>query len=99
MFLNFEAIDWIQAADQYVVVRAGTKEYLLRESLQHLAGRLPQEHFARIHRSHLINISRIKEIKRLRKGDAQVLLADGRGLRWSRRYRRALPATLGRPET
>jgi two-component system, LytTR family, response regulator len=90
VFVNFDDIDWIQAADQYVIVHAGTKEYLLRESLHDLAGRLPRERFAQIHRSHLVNLSKVREVARLAKGDAEVTLVDGHRLRWSRRYRRGL---------
>lgn len=90
VFVNFEEIDWIQAADQYVIVHAGAKEYLLRESLHDLADRLPRERFAQIHRSHVVNVSKVREVTRLGKGDAEVMLIDGRRLRWSRRYRRRL---------
>jgi two-component system LytT family response regulator len=95
IFVSFDDIDWIQAADQYVIVHVGAKEYLLRESLNRLAGRLPGDRFARIHRSHLINVSNVREVRRLRKGDAQVTLANGPRLRVSRRYRRNLSAQLG----
>lgn len=90
IFVDFDDIDWIQAADQYVVVHAGPKEHLLRESLQRLARRLPADRFVQIHRSHAINLSRVREVTRLGKGDAQVTLTDGRTLRVSRRYRRSL---------
>ena len=92
IFVNFDDIDWIQAADQYVLVHVGAKEYLLRESLQRLAVRLPRDRFVRIHRSHLINITKVREVRRLRKGDAEVTLASGSLLRMSRRYRRNLGA-------
>jgi two-component system LytT family response regulator len=95
VFIAFDDIDWIQAADQYVVVHARANEYLLRESLQRLAERLPADRFARIHRSHLVNVSKVRELVRLRRGDAQMTLVDGSQLRVSRRYRRALQATLG----
>lgn len=90
LFVNFDDIDWIQASDQYVVVHVGSREYLLRESLQRLATRLPSERFAQIHRSHLVNLAKIREVARLGKGDAEVTLLDGRTLRVSRRYRRGL---------
>jgi two-component system, LytTR family, response regulator len=90
VFVDFDEIDWIEAADQYVVVHAGTKEHLLRESMQHLAGRLPGERFARIHRSHIVNIAKVRDLRRLASGDGVVRLADGRELRMSRRYRLAL---------
>jgi two-component system, LytTR family, response regulator len=88
VFVDFDDIDWIEAADQYVTLHVGAKEYLLRESLQRLAARLPRERFAQIHRSHIVNVSKVREVKRLTKGDAEVTLAGGRQLRWSRRYRR-----------
>jgi two-component system, LytTR family, response regulator len=94
-FVDFDDIDWIEAADQYAIVHAGVKEHLLRESLQRLADRLPADRFARIHRSHLVNVARVREVTRLRKGDAQVTLADGRQLRLSRRYRRRVREAFG----
>ena len=95
MFVPLDDIDWVEAADQYVVVHAGAKRHLLRESLARLAARLPRDRFARVHRSHVVNVSRVREVRRLRKGDAQVTLADGHRLRVSRRYRRALGEALG----
>jgi two-component system, LytTR family, response regulator len=94
VFVDFDDIDWIQAADQYVTLHVGSKEYLMRESLQRLAARLPHDRFAQIHRSHAVNIARIREIARLGKGDAEVLLTTGQKLRWSRRYRGELRAQL-----
>lgn len=95
VFVNFDEIDWIQAADQYVILHVGEKEYLLRESLQHLARRLPRDRFAQIHRSHLVNVAKVKEVTRLQKGDAEVTLASGQRLRLSRRYRAQTPFFRG----
>ena len=94
VFVDFDDIDWIQAADQYVVIHAGPKEYLLRESLQRLSAKLPRERFAQIHRSHAVNVAKVREIARLRKGDAEVTLANGCRLRFSRRFRRELPLKI-----
>ncbi len=91
VFVDFDLVTWIQASDQYVTVHAGAKEYLLRESLQHLAARLPRERFARIHRSHIVNVAKVRDLRRLANGDAIATLDDGLELRMSRRYRRALP--------
>ena len=91
VFVDFDDIDWIQAADQYVILHVGAKEYLLRESLHRLARRLPPERFAQIHRSHVVNVARVREVTKLRKGDAHVMLDGGQTLRMSRRYRRELP--------
>lgn len=90
IFVSFDDIDWIEAADQYVIVHVGATEYLLRESLRRLADRLTGDRFVQVHRSHLVNVAQIREIARLGKGDAELTLMDGRRLRCSRRYRRAL---------
>ncbi len=95
IFVNFDDIDWIQAADQYVILHVGAKEHLLRESLHQLASRLPHDRFAQIHRSHLVNVSKVCEVTRLGNGDAEVTLADGQRLRMSRRYRNGLNRELG----
>jgi two-component system, LytTR family, response regulator len=76
IFVNFDDIDWIKAADQYVIVHVGPKEHLLRESLEHIASTLPHEGFARVHRSHVVNVSTIREVSRLPKGEEQVTLAE-----------------------
>ena len=94
VFVDFDDIDWIQAADQYVLVHVCDQEYLMRESLQRLAVRLPRERFAQVHRSHIVNLAKVRAIRRLEKGDAQVTLANGRQLRLSRRYRKAFDAQL-----
>ena len=73
------------------LIHAGAKEHLLRETLQHLAARLPRERFARIHRSHVVNLAKVRDLRRLQNGDGIVTLDDGQELRMSRRYRRALP--------
>jgi two-component system, LytTR family, response regulator len=88
IFLAIDEIDWIQAADQYVMIHAGSREYLLRESLQRLSTVLPPDRFAQIHRSHIVNLQNVRAIERRAKGDAEVTLGDGTRLRWSRRYRR-----------
>jgi two-component system, LytTR family, response regulator len=56
-------IDWIEAADYYVEVHAGPRTYLHREPLQRLAASLDPARFVRIHRSRLVNRTRIREIR------------------------------------
>ena len=49
--LPVEAIDWSEAADNYVRLHAGGQRHLLRETMKHLEQRLDPARFARIHRS------------------------------------------------
>jgi hypothetical protein len=58
-------LHWIQAADQYVVLHVGPKEYLLREPLHRLASGQPGNRFAQPHRSHVVNLARVREVTHL----------------------------------
>jgi two-component system LytT family response regulator len=71
-----DEIDWIEAADYYVEVHAGACTYLHRESLQRLEAML-EHRFVRIHRSRLVNKSRIRELRRHGRRDLVVVLATG----------------------
>jgi two-component system LytT family response regulator len=74
--LYIEEIDWIEAADYYVEVHAGARTYLHRDSLQRLEAMLGHR-FVRIHRSRLVNRSRIRELRRQGRRDLIVVLSTG----------------------
>jgi len=90
-------VDWIEAQGNYASLHVGEKSYLMRETMAELEQRLPPNRFVRIHRSTIVNFDRIKELRPLFNGDYQVLLATGKKLKLSRRFRAALEACLGRP--
>ncbi len=95
VFLRVEEIDWIEAADNYVRVHAARETHLIRETLQSLERRLDQRQFLRIHRSSVVNLDRIRELKPIFHGDYIVKLADGTELTLSRNYREKLLEPLG----
>jgi two-component system LytT family response regulator len=97
LFVAIDDIDWIEAADQYVVLHVGAKNFTLRQTIQSVMQKLPPRRFAQIHRSHAVNLSRVSEVVKLGKGDAQVLLTSGRELRLSRRFRDRLRDDFGWP--
>jgi len=68
------AIDWLEAANQYLRVQAGTRSYLIRASLSDLEQRLPPELFLRIHRSSIVNLGRIEELHGTSAADRWVVL-------------------------
>ena len=86
LLLDQSAIDWIEAQDDYAAIHAGTQRYRIREPLSALATRLDTAHFARIHRSAIVRLDRVRE---LRTGPARsetvVVLRDGTRLPVSRR--------------
>ena len=86
-WVKLEDVDWIESADNYVELHAGTKSHLLRETLSALEARLAPGKFVRISRSVMINANRVKEVKRLFYGGYSVLLENGKLLTLSRRHR------------
>lgn len=81
-----------EAQGNYVRLTTGSGHHLLRITMAELEKRLDPKRFARIHRSTMVNIERIKEITPAWHGDFEVLLHDGQRLRLSRNFRdRLLP--------
>ena len=89
-FVRVPDIDFIEAASNYVKLHVGRDVHMLRERLGELATRLNPRHFARIHRTSIVNVDRIKEIQPWFSGDAVVILNTGHKLRVSRMYRSSL---------
>lgn len=87
-------IDWIAAAGDYAELHVDGRTLLADDSLTALSPRLPTGQFARIHRGAIVRIDRVREVRRLGRGDATLILADGRTLRLSRRYRANVTAHL-----
>lgn len=79
--LRSEEIDWIEAAANYVKLFARGSRFTLRSTMAQLEGRLDPAQFARIHRSTMINLDRVREIKPKWHGDFDVLLSNGKSLR------------------
>ena len=90
VFLKVEEVDWIGAAGNYVELHLGARTLLLRETLSELACRLDPARFARIHRSTIVNLDRVREMVPDWHGDGEVVLHSGLSLRMSRSYRRGL---------
>jgi two-component system LytT family response regulator len=87
-------IDWIEAADYYVQLHVGAKSYLHREPIRDLEARLDPRRFVRIHRSTIVAIDRVTELRPSAHGDHRVRLRDGTDLKLSRARRSRLRALL-----
>src|SRR6266404_8721789 len=70
-------IQWIEAADYYVCLHVGGKQYLLRESIKALENKLDPHKFVRLHRSAIVNIDYVREIHRDGRTHGWVLLSTG----------------------
>ena len=93
-FVPVEEVDWLEAVGYYTRIHAGRKSYLLRGNLGSIEARLDPKEFARIHRSTVVNLNRVRRLKDLFRGGCLVVLPDGAELKVSRRYRRHLEALL-----
>jgi two-component system LytT family response regulator len=96
-FLRTDDLDWIEAAGNYVRLHVGQDGHLLRETMNSIEARLNPETFFRIHRSHIVNIERIKELQPWFNGEYVVILRNGTRLTLSRGYREKLQERLGKP--
>lgn len=83
-------IDRIEADGNYVTLHVRGEVYPLRESLVTLEKKLDGKRFARVHRGHIVNIDRIREIQPWDHGDYRIVLKDGSFVNFSRRYRSKL---------
>jgi len=90
LFLRVEEIDWIEAAGSYVRLHVGRDGHLLHEGIAALMNRLDPSRFARVHRSTIVNLDRVREMQPWFHGDAVAILRDGTRLQVSRTYREAL---------
>ncbi|MGH8189925.1 MAG: LytR/AlgR family response regulator transcription factor [Rhodanobacteraceae bacterium] len=95
LLVQVDNIDWIEAAGNYASLHVGKDIYSLRETISGLGRQLDPKRFARIHRSFIVNIDRIKDITPLFNRDRCVRLRDGTELTMSRSYSDQLERLLG----
>jgi len=87
-------IDWVEGLGDYAGLHVGEATHLIRKSLSFLEKSLDPTSFLRIHRSAIVNTSRIQHITRLENQDSIVTLDSGHQIRSSRTYYTALKKLL-----
>ena len=93
LLLDASEIDWIEADDYYAAIHAGNRRHLIRESLLSLETRLDPAQFVRTHRSAIVNIARVREVRN-EATEMVLVLRDGQCVRVSRRRREFLKERL-----
>lgn len=88
-------VDYIDVAGHYLCVHVGRQVHLIRGTLSELEDKLDPAEFARIHRSAIVRLDRVKSLVARRNGDSDLLLADGARLVMSRNYGEAVRKRLG----
>lgn len=97
LFLPVTDIRWIAAEENYVRICTGKESHLLRETMAHLETRLDPESFIRVHRSTIVNLQFVREIRTdTPDGEAFVLMQEGQRLPVSRGFRSRISQLLSR---
>jgi len=91
-----EQVDWLEADDNHVVLHAGRATHRIRAPLTQLAARLDPHRFARVHRSTVVNLERVKEVQPWFQGELVVILQDATKLTIGRTYRESFLEALER---
>jgi two-component system LytT family response regulator len=74
--LPLEAVDWIEAADNYVLVHRGDRIHTVRGTLADFEVRLGAQRFVRIHRGAIVYVAAVEEVRSVR-GAWQLGLRNG----------------------
>ena len=96
VFLDADEIYWIQARDDIARVHLVDSAYDVREPLTHLEARLPANRFLRVHRSAIVNTSKVRAAEPFDQGDQLLILRNGKRITTGRSYRKAVKDFLRR---
>jgi two-component system LytT family response regulator len=95
LLVDVADIDWVGADGDYVRIHTGGKSHLIRDTMAAMEQRLDRATFVRIHRSTIVNTTRIRELRPYSSREYAVILNDGTRLRLSRRYRERVRGHFG----
>ncbi len=93
-FVDLDDVEWIEADRDYVRLHTAARAYLLAERMHAMEARLNAREFHRIHRSSLINLRRVRELRKCDDGGGIVVLDSGVRLRVARGRRAELESAL-----
>ena len=85
-FVPVDSIEWIESANNYTVLHCRSKDYVFGENLTTLQQRLDPARFSRVHRCHMVNVSRITAAHAIAGGVFELELRGGARIRTGRQY-------------
>ena len=94
VLVDIDDIDWIDAAGDYMCIHVKGETLILRSTLKHLMSKLDPDLFKRIHRSTVVNLTRIVKSTPLHKGEYMLFLECGAQLKVSRNFRQDIKVFL-----
>jgi len=94
LFLDQNEVDWVEAAANYVKLHCGQVEHVVRETMGGMEKRLDPAKFTLIHRSIIVNVGKLRELRTLNSGEFILTMSNGTELSGSRNYRSAVQRYL-----
>ena len=85
--VDVDTIELIEAAGDYMVIKTAANTLILRETMKDLEKRLDPRRFQRIHRSTIVNLDLVKQVKPHTNGECFLVLDSGSSVKVSRSYR------------
>ncbi|MES2753859.1 MAG: LytTR family DNA-binding domain-containing protein [Pseudomonadota bacterium] len=85
--VDVDTIELIEAAGDYMVIKTGDNSLVLRETMKDLEKRLDPRRFQRVHRSAIVNLDQVKQVKPHTNGECFLVLGSGSSVKVSRSYR------------
>lgn len=95
ILIDLADVLWCEAADNYVRLHTAQGAHLTRRTMKELEEALDPRRFARIHRSTIVALDRVRELRPLGDGDQELRLVDGTRLVLTRSWREAFEARFG----
>jgi two-component system LytT family response regulator len=92
-----QAIEWVDAAGDYLCIHASGNTHILRATMREMENLLDPRLFQRVHRSTIVNLTRVKSLRAHMNGEYFLRLEGGQELKLSRTYRDKVEYFLKRP--
>lgn len=85
--VDVDSIEHIEAAGDYMCIYTGDNSLILRETMKDLERRLDPRVFQRVHRSTIVNLDKVRQVKPHTNGECFLVLESGAQVKVSRSYR------------
>jgi two-component system LytT family response regulator len=85
--VDVDTIERIDAAGDYMCIYTGDNSLILRETMKDLEKRLDPRNFQRVHRSTIVNLGLVRQVKPHTNGECFLVLESGAQVKVSRSYR------------
>ena len=85
--VEVDSIEHIEAAGDYMIISTGDNSLVLRETMKDLERRLDPRNFQRVHRSTIVNLDQVRQVRPHTNGECFLVLDSGAEVKVSRSYR------------